>query len=84
MAKKLQWTNILDILEDVRYYIDLLDDIFDDENWDAEKEMIIDKIMSKWNAAIVPDFMERQIYGWVLDIVRDSVRKRIERENDDK
>jgi len=48
--KKIKWTTILDIIEDIEYWVDIVEDIMDDEAWDVDKEEIISKIMAKYNS----------------------------------
>jgi len=80
--KKIKWTTILDIIEDIEYWVDIVEDIMDDEAWDVDKEEIISKIMAKYNSTWIPDILEAQVYSIILDIVRRAVIKQIERNKD--
>jgi len=77
--KKIKWTTILDIIDDIDYWVDIVEDIMDDESWEVDKEEIIKKIMAKYNSTWIPDILEAQVYSIVLDIVRRAVIKQIEK-----
>ncbi len=78
--KKINWINITEILDDTEYWISLVNDILDDEGWDEEKEMVIQKIMSKYNVSWLPDIFERQLYGVVLDILRKKIIEQLKKD----
>jgi len=80
--KKIKWTTITDIIEDIEYWVDIVVDIMDDDAWDVDKEEIISKIMAKYNSTWIPDILEAQVYSIILDIVRRAVIKQIERSKD--
>ena len=77
--KKVKWTTIMDIIDDIEYWVDIVEDIMDDDAWDVDKEEIISKIMAKYNSTWIPDILEAQVYSIILDIVRRAVIKQIER-----
>ena len=77
--KKIKWTTILEIIDDIDYWVDIVEDIMDDDAWDVDKEEIISKIMAKYNSTWIPDILEAQVYSIILDIVRRAVIKQIER-----
>jgi len=80
--KKIKWTTILEIIDDIDYWVDIVEDIMDDDAWDVDKEEIISKIMAKYNSTWIPDILEAQVYSIILDIVRRAVIKQIERSKD--
>jgi len=80
--KKIKWTTIMEIIDDIEYFVDIVEDIMDDDAWDVDKEEIISKIMAKYNSTWIPDILEAQVYSIILDIVRRAVIKQIERNQD--
>ena len=80
--KKIKWTTILEIIDDIDYWVDIVEDIMDDDAWDVDKEEIISKIMAKYNSTWIPDILEAQVYSIILDIVRRAVIKQSERSKD--
>jgi len=40
----------MEIIDDIEYFVDIVEDIMDDDAWDVDKEEIISKIMAKYNS----------------------------------
>ena len=81
--KKINWTNVGEIIEKVNDLVLAVKNIFDDEDWKQERIDLANKLISIYNIRWLPDYFEVQIYCIILDIVRDFIIRIFELDSKD-
>jgi hypothetical protein len=72
--KKINWESISEIYEDILDMIHWAEE-FIELSGNEKKDVVISKIMEKYNISWLPDILERQVYSVLIDMAISILNK---------